>query len=272
MPWACAGLLPPISWPRPARSPRDMANSTELGELTLGLGKEGQPCIQGQSSQCHPGCASLPPLQGPPLLLPTRWVLILISVSFSWLIPCSPWAVSWLQGRLVSTISPLAAPGRAVLPSLLGGRGPRDRSTALAWGWLLAGSGRRRLGLFSSLFARPWGRPAMRIKAGVLRAANCHPAQRGGRGAAAPGLSQPCRGLPCQHCPAGNSTRFSPPKHKAERCQQGPGMPTESQYQVFPWLGRAPHIPPLWQLGSPGAGGHGSLSPECQCILLCFSH
>lgn len=56
MPWACAGLLPPASYPQPACSPRDwpspMANKAELGELTLGLDKEGRPRSQGQWSQC----------------------------------------------------------------------------------------------------------------------------------------------------------------------------------------------------------------------------
>lgn len=73
------------------------------------------------------GCASLLLLRAAPP--PARWVLILVPVSSSRLSPCSPLAHSWLWGRWVSTISPLAAPGRVVLPALLGGRGPRDRST-----------------------------------------------------------------------------------------------------------------------------------------------
>lgn len=92
MPWACAGLLPPSSWPQPGCSPRDWPNPTanraELGELTLGLGEEGRPRTQGQWSQRHPGCASLLPLGTAPL--PARWVLILVSISSSWLNPCSP--------------------------------------------------------------------------------------------------------------------------------------------------------------------------------------
>lgn len=108
MPWACAGLLPPTSWPQPACSPRDwpspMANRAESGELTLGLGEEGQPRTQGQWSQCNPGRASLLPLRAAPP--PAGWVLILLSVSSSRLSPCSPGAHSWLWGRWVSANSP----------------------------------------------------------------------------------------------------------------------------------------------------------------------
>lgn len=184
--------------PKPACSPRDwlspMANRAQLGELTLGLDKEGRPRSQGQWFQCcalavphfsycgqplhqHGGCLSWflfpPPSSAPaaPRLTP--------GCGAGGSVPLSPWqhqAERWRRSQ-----------GR----ELWGCRG-----------WLHAGSGRSWLGLFSSLFARPWGRPAMRIKAGVLQAANCCPAQRGGRGAAAPGLSQPWRGPPCQHCPA----------------------------------------------------------------------
>lgn len=46
---------------------------------------------------------------------------------------------------------------------------------------------------------------------------------------------------------------------------QHPALPS------CPRLRQAPHITPLGQLRDPGAAGYGSLSPECQHVLLCFS-
>lgn len=195
--WSAA----PRDWPSPT------ANSTELGRPTPGLGKEGLPRTQGQRSRGRPGCASaLSPSCWLPRHSPSASTVGTYTGSCS-LLPApgsAPAAPRLLPGCGAGGSVPLTPPGSTGQGGAASSAWWRGSRGWECWGvpgaWPCAGSGRGRLGLFSSLFARPWGRPVMRIKAGVPRAANCRPARRGGRGAAAPGLSQPWRGPPCQRC------------------------------------------------------------------------
>lgn len=56
--------------------------------------------------------------------------------------------------------------------------------------WLCAGSGRDWLGLFPSLFAQPWGRPVMQIKAGIPLGSQLSANSEGRERGSLSGLSQ----------------------------------------------------------------------------------
>lgn len=259
----------PQHWPSPT------ANSTELDEPTSVLSKEILPCTWGRWLQGCPGCTlALSTLRWPPRHSPSASTVGTYA-SFCFLLSAQPSQVFPGCGAGGSVLlTPLASPGRVVLPALLSGRGPWGwECWAVPGAWMCAGSGSGWLGLFSSLFAQPWGQPAMWIKAGIPWAANCRPARRGGRGAAS---------LDFPNCRVGHHASTAWPEiipgsaHPSARLGDAGrdlGVPTWHPVLTSCPLveAAAPCLPPLQELRDLSAGGHGSLGPEHQYVLLCFS-
>lgn len=123
------------------------------------------------------------------------------------------------------------------------------------------------LGLFSSLFAQPWGQPAMRIKAGVPRGSQLLTSLEGRERGSCPRAFPTMEGATMPALPGLTQCQAQPTRAQGWVTLVGtpllPGCPLVGA--------AAPCVPPLQELGDPGAGRHGSLGPERRHVLLCFS-
>lgn len=257
MAWACAGLLPPTSYPQPACSPRDwpspMANKAELGELTLGLDKEGRPRSQGQWSQC---CALAVPhfsscrqplhrhgaYPGSCFLLPAQ--------------PLQFWPHSWLWGRWVSTISPLAAPGRAVLPALLGGRGPRDRSTGGAGAGCMPAVAGAGWGCFPLCLLGPGDGQRCGSRPASFRQPIAVQLRGEGEGQPPQGFPNPGEGHHATTAQPETAPGLVHPNTRLGGASRNPGVPAKTQHLALPsW--------PLVGAGTPHPTTVAAQEPQC---------
>ena len=115
VPLVHTGRLPPTGWPAGRGDcPSPTANSSELGKLTPGLGKEGPPHTQGQQSR---GCPSTLPavLTALAQLLCQHGgclALHLLCQPNSQLSTHNPQALSQLWGRWAGTVNPPGSAGQ----------------------------------------------------------------------------------------------------------------------------------------------------------------